>query len=103
MRLHRFLAGRKDAEATTGWWVGRICDEFKVPPSVALREWRRDPDLVRQVMQERGYAYWYHRLMDAKDDSDWPAAGKEPMADLVADMHLEFIRAGIRKRAKGTT
>jgi hypothetical protein len=99
MRLHRFLAGRRNAAPTYAWWVGRICEEFGVDPIRAAVIWRRDPDLVQRVLQERSYASWFQRLQDAKDDTDWPAEGTVPTADRVVAMHAEYLQAQRARRA----
>lgn len=102
MRLHRFLSGRKEAPLEE-WWIGRLCDEFKVLPTEAAREWRRAPDLVIAVLKARHYAHWFHRLMSTEDDTDWPAEGKEPMADLVIEMHAAYLQAQKRRRQGETS
>jgi len=69
-----------------------MCEEFTVPPSVALREWRRHPDLVLRLLDFRGYARAYQRVMDAKDEDALPK--DDPYVDLV----FEMVHRGMTRR-----
>lgn len=92
-RLHRFLAGRKDAAAPIEAGISNICEAFGVLPSAALREWRRYPELVQRVLEYRAYKCWFTFLRTNKDENAWPAEGAEPMFDLVCTVEAEQLRA----------
>jgi hypothetical protein len=37
------------------WLISRIAEEFHCTPSVAEREWERDPVLVGRILEMRGF------------------------------------------------
>ncbi len=91
MRFHRFLSGAKRL-VPEEWWVSRICQEFGCTPSAALREWRRNPELVTRVLEYRAYAAAQQQVHDAKNDTDLPAEGLDPMVDLVFEVEAQMLR-----------
>lgn len=40
--------------------LSRICESFSCVPSVAIREWERDPDLITDILLMREYARIKH-------------------------------------------
>lgn len=69
--------------------ISRICDEFHCLPSQAERELARDPELVFDILQLRGYAQTWQQMEDADDEKGIKApTGK--LADLVGDIEVEL-------------
>lgn len=92
MRFHRFLDGRKRFMPAE-WPVSCVAEEFKLAPSVALREIRRHADLVNRVMELRAYARAYHEVKNAKDEDSLPPEGADPMVDLFFELQLRAMRS----------
>lgn len=78
--------------------VSRVCEEFGCLPSQALRELDRDPELVFDVIEMRGYAATRQAVKRATNDKDHP---KGPMADLVLDIECELFEERKQERADG--
>lgn len=52
------------------WFIGRICEEFRCVPSVAVREIERDPRLVLDIMELRRYARAKAEVENATEEAD---------------------------------
>lgn len=71
--------------------MSRLCEEFNVPPSVAVREWRRDRHLVSAILDLRAYHRAWQRVETARDGDD---LDRSPHVDLV------FRHAADKKRER---
>lgn len=69
--------------------MSRICEEFHCTPSVAMREWRRHPELMEHILDARAYAQAYQRFTHATGDDSLPPEGEDPMLDLVWEFYGE--------------
>lgn len=52
------------------WLISRIAEEFHCTPSVAEREYDRDPVLIGRILEMRGFVAAKSHIDNAKDWSD---------------------------------
>lgn len=78
------MAGRGDPPEE--WLISRLCEEFGIPPSVAVRE---PLALCLRIVEMRAYARVREAARNASQDEQIP---KGPLADLVFEIEHELIR-----------
>lgn len=67
MRLHLALDGEPGVAAPDEWYVSRVCDEFGLSPTQALREiWTAPAGLINDILELRSYAGMVQALEAAK-------------------------------------
>lgn len=75
------------------WAVSRICEEFGCLPRTAVRALQRDPELIGRVLELRAFARAHERFKTEKAEDSLPAAGTDPMLDLVWEFTAERLKA----------
>lgn len=69
--------------------MNRICQEFSCLPSVALRELRRDPEFMLDLLATRDYQRVLHAFDDAKGN-DKAEVPDHPYVDVIWDVEQEI-------------
>lgn len=80
------------------YWIGRVCEEFRLPPSAAYHEWMRAPcGFIEDVIEARGYART-KAAMDAATSRKAQPTG--PLADRVREIEFELAQEEIEERTR---
>ena len=81
--------------------ISRVCEEFNVRSSVAIRELEKDPDLVFSILMCRAFANakeLYDRAKSEKEMNDLP---KSRIMDLVKEIDFAIAREEIAQSNQG--
>lgn len=69
-----------------------MCEEFHCLPSEAVRELRRNRAMVSRIVEYRGYANAAEAVRQAKDDTQLPPEGENPMVDLYFEIEARMLK-----------